>query len=196
MNSPGEDASCHGSKVDGGLRGSMVLLRLHTLRWRLRHDGVLRTLKRVASGLARPISPARAKVVATGPLQKASPSQNESDLQPAEWVEIRSVAEIQGTLDASGRCRGLGMMPEMWQFCGTRARVLKRVNSIVVESPNGSEVQAVRKMRHTVLLEGLHCDGQRLRCDRACFFFWRECWLRRVPGPSVNPLAGGQNLDV
>jgi len=75
-------------------------------------------------------------------------------------------------------------MPEMWQLCGRRARVFKRVNSIVVESPNGSDVQAVRRMKHTVLLEGLNCDGVRLNCDRACFFFWRECWLRRVGGPA------------
>jgi hypothetical protein len=102
------------------------------------------------------------------------------NLQPGELVEIKSEHEIAATLDATGRCRGLGVMPEMWGFCGKHARVLKRVNSIVVETPNGTDIQDVRKMKDTVLLEGLICDGARLRCDRACFFFWRECWLRRV----------------
>lgn len=34
---------------------------------------------------------------------------------------------------ATGRCRGLSMMAEMWQFWGTRARVFKRVDAIAVE---------------------------------------------------------------
>lgn len=40
----------------------------------------------------------------------------------------------------------------------------------------------LRKMKNTVLLEGAMCDGKAFSgCDRSCFHFWREVWLRRVP---------------
>jgi hypothetical protein len=35
-------------------------------------------------------------------------------------------------------------------------------------------------MKNTVLLDGAICDGWGGKCDRSCFFFWREAWLRRV----------------
>jgi hypothetical protein len=38
----------------------------------------------------------------------------------------------------------------------------------------------LRKLQNTVLLEGVMCDGI-FGCDRSCFQFWREAWLRRVP---------------
>ena len=44
-------------------------------------------------------------------------------LQPGELVEIKSEEEIRRTLDATGKNRGLGFMPEMWPHCGRRGRV-------------------------------------------------------------------------
>jgi len=40
----------------------------------------------------------------------------------------------------------------------------------------------LRKIRTpTVLLEGVFCDGRAHgNCDRSCFCFWREAWLKRV----------------
>jgi hypothetical protein len=37
-----------------------------------------------------------------------------------------------------------------------------------------------RRMKNTVLLDGVLCDGWGGACDRSCFFFWREAWLKRV----------------
>ncbi len=176
-----QNLGCHGPAVGGTSSGSMLVLKIHTLKWRLQHEGLLPTLRRAVFRLTKMLTPKLA--TKTSPCAKLNPHWEPLDLQPGDWVEIKSRQEISQTLDSTGRCRGLGVMPEMWQFCGTHVRVLKRVNSIIVESPNGSEVQAVRKMKHTVLLDGLHCDGARLNCDRACYFFFRECWLRRIPAP-------------
>lgn len=98
------------------------------------------------------------------------------DLQPGDLVEVKSAREILETLDLRGKNKGLEFLPEMRRFCGQRLRVLKRVTTIKTE--DGREV---RKLKNTVLLWAAVCEGQGARCDRACFFFWREVWLRRIP---------------
>jgi len=105
------------------------------------------------------------------------------NLEPGEWVEVRPAKEIQATLDARGRLRGLIFMAEMHQFCGRRFRVFKKVKTIVLETN-----QEMRKIGSpTVFLDGVWCDGScHGGCDRACFCFWREEWLRRVPGPGPD----------
>lgn len=156
----------------------MSSVKMNSIRWRVEHEGIASALRRITSIFIRFLDL---------PLQRRNrtvrgPTEVESlHLKPGESVEIKSKDEILATLDGNGRNRGLGIMPEMWAFCGKRARVLKRVTSIVVETPDGTNIHDVRKMKNTVLLEGMICDGARLHCDRACFFFWRECWLRRVP---------------
>jgi hypothetical protein len=100
-------------------------------------------------------------------------------LQPGEWVQVRSAEEIRATLDGQGRQRGLGFVPtEMLAHCGQQFRVRKRVEKIFLE-----ESRQNRKLKNTVLLEGVHCQGHGLDCDRQCFLFWREVWLKRVSGP-------------
>ncbi len=99
------------------------------------------------------------------------------DLQPGELVEVKSVEEILATLDGNRRHKGLLWMTGMSKYCGGRYRVLRKVERIMLET-NGE----LRNMKNTVLLEGAMCDGQAFgRCDRSCFHFWREIWLRRVP---------------
>jgi hypothetical protein len=109
-------------------------------------------------------------------LDRGTP-QDVLNLEPGELVEVRPVEEILADLDKDRKCRGLLWMTGMRKFCGKRYRVLKRVEKILLES-NGE----LRKMKNTVLLEGVTCDGEEFSgCDRSCFHFWREAWLTRVP---------------
>ena len=108
-------------------------------------------------------------------------------LQAGEVVEVKSEAEIRLTLDANGKHRNLGFMPEMWEYCGRQLRVLKRVEKICLEN----EPRTVRRLENTVILEGAFCKGSGIGCDRACFYFWRECWLKRAPG-----IVSGSDLKV
>jgi hypothetical protein len=96
-------------------------------------------------------------------------------LQPGELVQVKSEQEIRATLDEDDRHRGLLWMPDMARFCGGQYRVYKRVERIMLESSG-----AIRKLRDTVLLEGVLCESL-YDCDRSCFHFWREAWLRRAP---------------
>jgi len=99
------------------------------------------------------------------------------NLQPGEWVEVRSAKEIFATLDAQHKHMGLPLTREMMKFCGRRFKVYRRVNKIILEATG--EMRAMRSP--TVLLEGVICDGEfHGGCTRSCFCFWREAWLKRV----------------
>ncbi len=100
----------------------------------------------------------------------------ELDLKPGELVEIRSLDEIKLTLDAAGRNRGMCFEPEMGLHCGKRYRVLEPIRKMIFE-----ETGKMVSMKNTVLLTGLTCEGICVwNCPRANYFFWRECWLKRV----------------
>jgi hypothetical protein len=107
---------------------------------------------------------------------QAKPEDEVLGLQPGELVEVKSEDEIRRTLDGEQKHRGLSFDAEMFEHCGQRMRVFRRVELICMESrPN-----EVRRLKNTVTLEGALCSGKSIGCGRACFYFWREVWLRRV----------------
>lgn len=118
------------------------------------------------------------------------------DLQPGELVEVRSLGEIQATLDARGCHRGLTFEYEMRRFCGRRMRVLGPVQSIILENTGRKA-----SLKNTVILAAATCEGICARnCPRANYFYWREIWLKRLgtpsrPGQSASPRgqAGQEN---
>ena len=98
-------------------------------------------------------------------------------LRVGEVVEIRSKAEILATLDSDGRLDGLPFMPEMLTCCGMRFRVYKRAD----RTCDTITYTGMRRMRDTVHLEGLRCDGSfHGGCQASCLLFWKEAWLKRV----------------
>ena len=100
-----------------------------------------------------------------------------SRLQAGDQVRIKSKEEIQGTLNRWNQLKGCGFMEEMWAYCGTTQRVLKRVEKFLDE-----RTYQIKKSRGIVILEGVLCGGTRDfgACDRCCFFFWREEWLEKM----------------
>jgi len=114
--------------------------------------------------------------------EKSKVSFKEGDL-----VEIKSFAEIFKTLDKEGRHRGLSFTKEMISFCGKQFKVYKKLERIVLESTG-----EMRRMRTpTVILEGVFCDGSAHgNCDRSCFCFWREVWLKPVSDPTKEETDG------
>jgi hypothetical protein len=98
------------------------------------------------------------------------------NLQPGEWVRVKSRKEIEATLDNLGRNRGLGFPPEMVKLCNGRFRVLRRIERVIVEWTG-----EMRRIANTVILDGATCTGLARRgCPRDCHHLWRECWLERV----------------
>ena len=103
--------------------------------------------------------------------------------QAGDWVRVRSLDEIESTLNHWKQVRGCAFMPEMAEYCGTTHRVLKPMKSFVDER----DLQ-VKRSNGIILLEGVICKGTSDfgSCDRACFHFWREEWLEKIDEPSSS----------
>jgi hypothetical protein len=112
------------------------------------------------------------KEIMTNMVSEDKPKINAGDL-----VRVRSEAEIRATLNNWGQLKGCMVMPDMLPYCGTVQRVFKRLERFVDEKD-----YYVKKSNGIILLEGLYCQGTSDygRCDRSCFYFWREEWLEKI----------------
>jgi hypothetical protein len=116
------------------------------------------------------------------------------DLQPGDWVQVRSREEIQATLTEKGRNRGLWFDREMLPYCGKTFRVRRRVTRIVDER-NG---RMLSLKSDCIMLDGAVCSGEnslgRWFCPRGIYPYWRESWLKKVeppPGPARGAATSG-----
>jgi hypothetical protein len=118
-------------------------------------------------------------------------------LRKGEWVEVKSALEIAQTLDANGAMDGLPFMPEMAPFCGHRFRVLRRAEKTCVEVTVGAPPLVHEFIqKDLVVLEGLRCSGKdHGGCQRACVYFWKAAWLRKVEA-STAPVAQQAGQDI
>ena len=98
-------------------------------------------------------------------------------MQAGDLVRVRTREQIEATFDGENELRGCLFMSEMWPYCDTEQRVLKRVERFLDE-----RTYQVRTTSGIVLLEGIICQGTDYPqgCDRSCFFFWREEWLEEL----------------
>ena len=105
-------------------------------------------------------------------------SSDRLNLRVGDWVEVKRADEILKTLDPVGNLEYLPFMPEMVRFCGRRFRVLRRID----KTCDTIDKTGMRRMKHTVILDDVRCDGQSHGgCQAACMIFWKEAWLKRVP---------------
>lgn len=105
------------------------------------------------------------------------------DLQPGEWVEVKSPDELRSTLNQQGFNRGMRFDMEMLKYAGERYKVEMRVDLLINE-----ETGKMMKMKTPCIqLEDVFCRAEctmwRLGCPRASSTYWREIWLKRVDGP-------------
>jgi hypothetical protein len=108
-----------------------------------------------------------------------------SSLKPGEVVRVRGENEILATLDRTRALEGLPFTEEMRKYCRRRFRVLHRVDRMLAEGTG------YRRMKQTVILEGVTCDGEAHDgCRKTCPLLWKEVWLERVDGKS------GENQSI
>jgi hypothetical protein len=122
-----------------------------------------------------------------GMLAKQTPTAS-LNLQPGEFVQVRSRDEILKTLDTNKKNRGLFFDVEMAPHCGRGPyRVRSRVERIVDEKTG----RLIELPNPCLILEGVTCSGMlssgRMFCPRHLYPFWREIWLRRVEEPQTAP---------
>lgn len=122
----------------------------------------------------------------------ASTPAEKLDLQPGEWVEVKSREEIAATITPSGFNRGMRYDVEMLKYSGKRYRVQMRVDKLINEK-NG---RMSRMKTPSIQLEDVYCRAEctatRLGCPRASNTYWREIWLKRCAPPpaSTKPSSG------
>jgi hypothetical protein len=110
--------------------------------------------------------------------QGKTPSES-LNLQPGEWVQVRTKGEIEGTLDSNGKNRGLLFTTDMARSCGKTYRVRRKLEKGIID-----QTQKLREMKNTVILEDCFCGGCHMirgGCPRENYHWWREIWLRRIP---------------
>jgi len=106
-------------------------------------------------------------------------------LQQGELVRIRSLTDIERTLDKRSHNRGMAFDPnEMGPFCGREATVRRKVTKIIEERTG----KMLQMKGACVVLNDVYCKSEysrcRLNCPRAIYSYWREAWLERVPTAS------------
>jgi hypothetical protein len=99
------------------------------------------------------------------------------NLATGDWVRVRTLEEIQATLNPWKELKGCAFLPYMVDYCGTTQRVLQPVQRFLDERD-----YKVKKAKGVVLLEGVICKGTPVfgQCDRCCHLFWREEWLEKI----------------
>jgi hypothetical protein len=108
---------------------------------------------------------------------------------PGEVVEVRPAGDILASLGPDGLLDGMPFMPEMLQHVGKRFTVTRRVEKICNNADDDSS--AIRRMRSTVHLDDLRCDGSAHGgCQLGCRFYWKEEWLQKA-GDAAAPADDG-----
>ena len=78
------------------------------------------------------------------------------DLKEGEWVQIKPFNEIMKTVDVNNKNRGLWFVPqEMGEYCGSKARVVKRVERVLNERTG----EMIHFRTPSVMLEDVYCKG-------------------------------------
>ena len=112
------------------------------------------------------------------------------DLQPGEWVRVKSFDIIRETCDQENMNRGMRWDAELAPYCGGTYQVLKRVAKIINEKTG--EMQEMKSP--CIILDSVVCQARysecRLFCPRSIYPYWREIWLERVAPGAPDPGAG------
>jgi hypothetical protein len=101
------------------------------------------------------------------------------NLQPGEFVRVKSYKEILATLDGL-KNRGMYFDAELVPYCGGVYRVQARVTHFINEKTGKMSTMKTP----AVILEGVWCQSRysncRMFCSRSIYAWWREIWLERV----------------
>ena len=102
------------------------------------------------------------------------------NLQPGDWVRVKSYDGILMTLDGRNKNRGLFFDAEQVPYCGGTYRVRRRVQKFLDEKTG----RMAELRTPAVILEEVWCRSRyshcRMNCPRSIYAWWREIWLERV----------------
>lgn len=107
-------------------------------------------------------------------------------LTPGESVRVRSIEQIEQTLDTAAQNRGLYFDPEMVPYVDGIFRVAGRVERMISEETG----RMLEFKTPSVALESVVCQGRysscRMFCPKSSYALWREAWLERTTLDSAS----------
>ncbi len=123
-----------------------------------------------------------------GHLPEGSPTPALSlNLQPGEWVRVKSHEEILKTVTSDNRNRGMYWDAELVPYCGGTYQVLKRVYKLIDEKTG----KMLDMKTACIVLDSVVCQARyseyRMLCPKEMYPYWREIWLERVAAPKDAP---------
>jgi hypothetical protein len=151
-----------------------------TLKW------LYNLVQRLRRGTPYPHRPGRL------PTGGPTPTAN-LDLQPGEWVRVKSFDAIRATCDMSNKNRGMSFDAEMVPYCGGTYQVLRRVTKIVNEQTG--KMQTMKNP--CIILDSVVCQARysdcRPFCPRSVYPYWRDIWLERVAPRGAGTNGNGSS---
>lgn len=151
---------------------------LRKLRLFIRRNISAKQVRYLKTRTGRIIQQIRSKAFGKGMSESLNLSIKKPTFSPGDIVRVKSREEIQATLNSWGQLNGcMFMSNEMTKYCNTNQRVFKNLERFIDERD-----YRVKKSHGVVFLDGVFCEGTTDygRCDRSCFFFWREEWLEKI----------------
>jgi hypothetical protein len=114
------------------------------------------------------------------------------NLQPGEWVRVKSHEEILKTVTYDSRNRGMYWDAELAPYCGGTYQVLRRVNKLIDEKSS----RMVEMKTACIVLDAVVCQARyspyRMLCPKEMYPYWREIWLERVETPKGKESQAGK----
>jgi hypothetical protein len=105
-----------------------------------------------------------------------APVEQAADVELVVWAQVKTLAEIEATLDRKHRRDGITFMTEMAHYAGKRLAVVRRLTKVFEYD------RWIATKGPVYLLEGAFCSGAALGddgpCERACALLWHGDWLR------------------
>jgi hypothetical protein len=116
-----------------------------------------------------------------GTIPKGAPTPDvRIGLEQGETVRVRTLSEIQSTLNVANRNRGMSFNAEMSPFCGSTYKVERKVTRIIDERT----FKMLDMKNPCIMLEGVRCMARYhpevLLCPKRVPLYFREAWLERV----------------
>jgi hypothetical protein len=141
--------------------------------WLYNHMAELKRKFVKAINSLRPINSAEKRVE----IFPSLPDTDATVINLGDYVKVRSKQELLALMEEKTyKCR---IMPEMYESCGKRYKVLKKVENFYDEVK-----QKMCKCKDIFLLEGSTCSGKLgsfpQPCDLKCFYFWHKDWLEKI----------------
>ncbi len=108
-------------------------------------------------------------------------------LQPGEIVRVKSKRDIEPTLNAASRNRGLYFDRDMLRWCGGKYTVGARLVQVINEKTG----KLVHLTSPCIVLQGITATGEYLGFNPEDeHIFWREIWMERAEVFDANSISG------